>query len=166
MKHISKPPHPLLPLFEDKEFLKKVEKLSQIEFKERGLVNNLTPYDPNRKDEKMIEITKLYGEILNQISEYNDKQIMHEENPDLIGQEGKDEVKRQKFVSYFDQPVVLSFESGKIHEEELKRMLFLNNENPIKYNLAEFCSYFSLTPEDMRAVLRSVSYPLVGLNND
>ena len=72
-QHYESKPHPFAIKFDDEELLEKVKKLSQIEFKVKGLVNNLLPYDVNRKDEKMIEITKLYGEILNEISDFNDE---------------------------------------------------------------------------------------------
>lgn len=72
-------PHPLTDKFDDQELLEKVNELSKIQFKVKGLVHNLLPFDPNRKDEKMIEITKLFGEILNEISDYNDEMAQVEQ---------------------------------------------------------------------------------------
>lgn len=45
-------------------------------------------------------------------------------------------------------------------------MLFWNNENPIKYSLNEFSYYFGIEPEEMRKILKTVSYPLVGRRNN
>jgi hypothetical protein len=46
--------------------------LAKIPLKVKGLVNNLTKYDSKTKDDSMIEITKKFGEVLNEISDYND----------------------------------------------------------------------------------------------
>ncbi len=46
-----------------------------VEFNEIGLVNNIKGFDPNEKDEVKIKQAKYIGEILNQISDKNDKLI-------------------------------------------------------------------------------------------
>lgn len=44
--------------------------------KVKGLINNLTKYDPKNKNDNMIEITKKFGELLNEVSDYNDQTAM------------------------------------------------------------------------------------------
>ena len=61
--------------FDDPVLMKRLKQLDQIEFKEVGIVNNLKGFDVNAKDESVIEQTRLLGEILNQISDANDKVI-------------------------------------------------------------------------------------------
>ena len=156
--------------FDDPVLMKRLKQLDQIEFKEVGIVNNLKGFDVNAKDESVIEQTRLLGEILNQISDANDKVIKRlfdeeqrgelEEDPQIELNQ-LDKTERFKFVSYFDPPNIYTFESGRVFFEELQRVLYLNNLDPFKYDLALFSQYFSIDIQTLRRLLQSVSFPLV-----
>ncbi len=67
------------------------------------------------------------------------------------------------YVSYFDDPKIYTFESGRIFFEELQWLLFLNNLDPIKYDLALFSQYFNIEISELRKLLKTVSFPITDI---
>lgn len=152
----------------------KVEKYNQIIFKKKGLVHNLEDFDVNSKNEAAIEKTKLFGEILNQISDENDQKL-HELNPekmedDLLYEDEKENNEPKKFSNYpqkkdFVIPNIFEREiqhlpiPGKIYFEELSRMFYLNNNDPEIYNIAFFSEYFDIEPKTLRKFVKTITIP-------
>ena len=54
----------------------------------------------------------------------------------------------------------------RIYNEELTKALYLNNQNPEKYNLTFFSDYFGVEPRDLQDVFDSVSFPLVNAGDN
>ena len=151
---------------------KKLEEYDQIQFIKKGLVYHLQEFDVNSKNEDAIKKTKLFGEILNEISDENDLK-QNELNPDdmddsLLYDEAENE--KQKFSIYpkkTDFSVTNVFETqkdnlpvpGKIYFEELTRMFYLNNNDPETYNIAFFSEYFDIDPKMLRNAIKCISVP-------
>ena len=64
--------------YDEKQLVKQIEKYNKIDWQRKGLVYHLKDFDVNSKDERAIAKTKIYGEILNMISDENDKNTMLE----------------------------------------------------------------------------------------
>ena len=128
---------------------------------EKGIVNKLKNFDPDEKDEEMIKKTSIMGEILNRISDdIQTEQLKKLGGYNLESIEDKNETSLRLFdvLDNSKKPV-----TGKIHREEMSRVFYLNNQDPEKYTVAFFAEYFGIDIKSMRALVNSMSFPVVNV---
>lgn len=137
------------------------EELNNIKMDEKGIVNKLKDFDPDEKNEEIIKKASIMGEILNRISDdIQEEQLTNIEKYKVESIDGSNEESMRLFdvLDERKKPV-----AGRIYREEMSRLFYLNNKDPSTYNVAFFAEYFGIDIKKMRALVNSMSYPIVNI---
>lgn len=134
--------------------IKKLDKLNK--FEPGPIAPQIPDYDINNRNDAIIERANILGDVLNRIADdvksekliLNNKQI-------LIEHEDK---KKDDLMFGSQKPRLVQ---GKIHLEEIRRCLELNNKNPETYGVVFFADYFGISIPEIKSILEGFSYPII-----
>ncbi|EAS02419.1 hypothetical protein TTHERM_00727790 (macronuclear) [Tetrahymena thermophila SB210] len=102
--------------------------------------------DPKEKNVNLIQKLNILSEVMNQLPEREERKLI----PQFVGQ-----------VTYSDHP-----EEKRILLTEMTKILFLNNQNPKKYNVEFWANHFNLEPQKLRNIFNYISYAIPDVTNE
>lgn len=124
----------------------------------KGLVDKIPEHNIHEKNEEDIKKATIMGDILNRISD----DIEKGQHDDMI--QFKESMEEDEYITGFGANKRVPVR-GLFHRDELAKALYLNNENPYKYNLDFFTEYFGIDKDRLRIIFKSISYPIVNMKD-
>ena len=141
----------------DSNVTKYLDYRNSIQSKEEGVVSQLSNFDVDEKDNDLVRRSQILGEVLNKIATNVEQSISLA--PDNQSKQ-LDFPDRPKEIS--DSPVV----GGKMFTSEITRMFYLNNKDPVFYNIDFFVGYFDINKTQLLRIVRNMSFPMLDISGE
>eukprot|EP01017_Pseudomicrothorax_dubius_P038459 TRINITY_DN5761_c0_g2_i4.p1 TRINITY_DN5761_c0_g2~~TRINITY_DN5761_c0_g2_i4.p1 ORF type:complete len:187 (-),score=60.28 TRINITY_DN5761_c0_g2_i4:117-677(-) len=122
--------------------LRELIESSNKEFAQKaGGDNPLMPRDPTKKDNELLKKLNVLSSAMNTIPEK--KRERRPSIPQFQGNIAKETPEEQRILV-----------------DELPKVLYLNNQDPQKYNLSFWADHFNIVPEKLRNIFNYVAFPV------
>ena len=101
----------------------------------------------HEKNQKVIDNVNIAGNVLHVIEEEQRKSLANQ-----------NKAIPKVFASDLD---MYKPQDGRVLIPELAKLLYLNSQDPVKYNIKFFALYFNIEPQMLKNIVNYVGYPMI-----